>query len=152
VFLCGALIARFPQRRRPSLVSHQLGIHLSSKNESGRELALVPCRLFGDDECGFLIDYAQEDRGRAHQAIIESNLNMGKRRGLKACVEEITKENETTPLNLRILVHNGGVKILGLVEEEKARLGEARFKELELVIAEMELYGGHESEPEQEIP
>jgi hypothetical protein len=29
MFLCDALIARLPQRRRPSLVSHQLGVHIT---------------------------------------------------------------------------------------------------------------------------
>jgi hypothetical protein len=112
----------------------------------GRELAVVICQLFGDDKCSFFIDYAQKDRKRARKAIIKSNANMGRPRGLKACAEEVMKENETSPLNLRIYTHNGEMEILGLAEEEKARLGEARFNELELIIAEMELYGGKSEE------
>jgi hypothetical protein len=104
----------------------------------GRELALIHCQLFGDAETRFFIDY----RKRAREAIIESNLNMGRPRGYEACVKEIEKENE-----LHIDVHNGKMAILGLAEailelaeEEKARLGEARFNELELIIHEMEFY------------
>ena len=107
----------------------------------GRELAVVTCHLFGDDKHAFFIDYAQKDRRRARKAIIKSNANMGRPRGLRACAEEIMKENERTPLKLCTHVHNGEMDILGLAEEEKARLGEARFNELNLIIAEMELYG-----------
>src|SRR5258705_3346576 len=52
VFLCGALIARFPQRRRPSLVSHQLGIHITLFEACSAFTHIMACaladRLFSD--------------------------------------------------------------------------------------------------------
>jgi hypothetical protein len=108
----------------------------------GRELALVVCQLFDDDQCQFFIDYARKDRKQAREAISESNLNMGKP-SLEACSEEIKKEIETNgPFEFHLNVDgNGNAEISGLVEEEKAPLGEARFNELELIIHEMEFYG-----------
>ena len=116
--------------------------HVLSRNKRGRELALVPCQLFDDDVCFFFIDYARKQRGQAHEAIIESNLNMGRPRGIKACAEEFKKEIETNvPPKIRICADGkGGMQILGLLEEEKSRLGEARFNELNLIIHEMEFY------------
>ena len=52
VFLCGALIARFPQRRRPSPVSHQLGIHITLFEACSAFTHIMACaladRLFSD--------------------------------------------------------------------------------------------------------
>jgi hypothetical protein len=114
---------------------------ISLSRHKGRELALVVCQLFGDGECAFFIDYAQKDRKRAREAIIESNLNMGRPRGLGACMEEIKKEIENGGFKGRFRVDdNGDAQALGLAEEERARLGEERFNELELIIHELELY------------
>ena len=105
------------------------------------ELAVVACELFDDDKFFFFIDYARKDRKRAHEAILESNLNMGKPRGLKACTEEMRKEFETNgPPRVAFRVVNGSMEISGLDEGEKARFGEERFNELNLIIGEMELY------------
>ena len=52
VFLCGALIARFPQRRRPSLVWYQLGIHIALFEAYSAFTHIMACaladRLFSD--------------------------------------------------------------------------------------------------------
>jgi hypothetical protein len=52
VSLCGARIARFPRSRRPSLVSHQLGVHITLFEACSAFTHVMACaladRLFSD--------------------------------------------------------------------------------------------------------
>jgi hypothetical protein len=45
VSLCGALIGRFPQRRRPSLVSHRLGVHVTFFEACSAFTQVMTCTL-----------------------------------------------------------------------------------------------------------
>jgi hypothetical protein len=133
-----------PPDMRGSFHEPKVGTRLApipQTTHQGRELAIVPCRLCGDDVTFFFIDYPKEDRKRVHRAIIESNEKMAKPRGFKACAEEMMKEQETNGgYRVKWAIYNGKPNFLGLSETEKDRLGEARFNELNLIINEWECY------------